>query len=138
RRGFIVCGPQTDENFGKEIVELSERLKAPILADPLSQLRAGSHDKKNIISSYDALLRFEKVRERLKPDYIIRFGAMPVSKNYSFYVQDHRDVLQIVVEDRSEEHTSELQSRFDLVCRLLLEKKNNMPILQKKSKGTLV
>src|SRR5699024_12688682 len=27
--------------------------------------------------------------------------------------------------ERSEEHTSELQSRFDLVCRLLLEKKNN-------------
>src|SRR5207249_6177979 len=27
---------------------------------------------------------------------------------------------------RSEEHTSELQSRFDLVCRLLLEKKNNV------------
>src|SRR5207247_9096967 len=26
---------------------------------------------------------------------------------------------------RSEEHTSELQSRVDLVCRLLLEKKNN-------------
>src|SRR3989440_2835837 len=33
-----------------------------------------------------------------------------------------------VVEDgevRSEEHTSELQSRSDLVCRLLLEKKKN-------------
>src|SRR5437868_12106110 len=30
---------------------------------------------------------------------------------------------------RSEEHTSELQSRFDLVCRLLLEKKK-----QKKKK----
>src|SRR5699024_11650372 len=28
------------------------------------------------------------------------------------------------IEERSEEHTSELQSRFDLVCRLLLEKKN--------------
>src|SRR2546428_8218294 len=28
------------------------------------------------------------------------------------------------VEYRSEEHTSELQSRSDLVCRLLLEKKN--------------
>src|SRR5207249_9252698 len=27
------------------------------------------------------------------------------------------------LETRSEEHTSELQSRFDLVCRLLLEKK---------------
>src|SRR2546428_3124594 len=28
-----------------------------------------------------------------------------------------------VIEPRSEEHTSELQSRSDLVCRLLLEKK---------------
>src|SRR5207249_7009248 len=27
--------------------------------------------------------------------------------------------------ERSEEHTSELQSRFDLVCRLLLENKKN-------------
>src|SRR5699024_11543758 len=30
-----------------------------------------------------------------------------------------------VQEKRSEEHTSELQSRFDLVCRLLLEKKKH-------------
>src|SRR5207249_9337430 len=29
-------------------------------------------------------------------------------------------------ENRSEEHTSELQSRFDIVCRLLLEKKNKI------------
>src|SRR5699024_11224980 len=31
----------------------------------------------------------------------------------------------VVLDDRSEEHTSELQSRFDLVCRLLLEKKRS-------------
>src|SRR6266513_4769911 len=31
---------------------------------------------------------------------------------------------------RSEEHTSELQSRFDLVCRLLLEKKNTQTYLK--------
>src|SRR5699024_10906661 len=31
---------------------------------------------------------------------------------------------------RSEEHTSELQSRFDLVCRLLLEKKKNHKTLK--------
>src|SRR5690349_22650850 len=30
---------------------------------------------------------------------------------------------------RSEEHTSELQSRRDLVCRLLLEKKNKKKII---------
>src|SRR2546429_1714806 len=33
----------------------------------------------------------------------------------------------IVVSLRSEEHTSELQSRLHLVCRLLLEKKKNKP-----------
>src|SRR3712207_7019430 len=50
-------------------------------------------------------------------------------------LHDHRDVVDavgggqvqlrgaLVVEDRSEEHTSELQSRQYLVCRLLLEKK---------------
>src|SRR5699024_12072039 len=31
---------------------------------------------------------------------------------------------------RSEEHTSELQSRFDLVCRLLLEKKKNSNLVE--------
>src|SRR5438034_6720360 len=38
--------------------------------------------------------------------------------------------LQRIVEGRSEEHTSELQSHSDLVCRLLLEKK------KKKNKTT--
>src|SRR2546428_5493852 len=33
---------------------------------------------------------------------------------------------------RSEEHTSELQSRSDLVCRLLLEKKKSKTIYRKK------
>src|SRR2546429_5267333 len=33
------------------------------------------------------------------------------------------DVLETIKKDRSEEHTSELQSRLHLVCRLLLEKK---------------
>src|SRR5690606_41690472 len=39
-------------------------------------------------------------------------------------VRPRRQVL--VVEGRSEEHTSELQSRENLVCRLLLEKKKRM------------
>src|SRR5699024_12486438 len=39
---------------------------------------------------------------------------------------DFSDAYIIAIEEkqRSEEHTSELQSRFDLVCRLLLEKNN--------------
>src|SRR5699024_11300136 len=37
-------------------------------------------------------------------------------------VGKNKSIAKMVM--RSEEHTSELQSRFDLVCRLLLEKKN--------------
>src|SRR2546429_5398391 len=37
----------------------------------------------------------------------------------------HRGRLHDQQEGRSEEHTSELQSRLHLVCRLLLEKKKN-------------
>src|SRR3712207_8873802 len=40
----------------------------------------------------------------------------------------HRPRLQLAEEVRSEEHTSELQSRQYLVCRLLLEKKKNNPV----------
>src|SRR2546422_8346166 len=36
-------------------------------------------------------------------------------------------VLGLELLQRSEEHTSELQSRLHLVCRLLLEKKKNNP-----------
>src|SRR5437773_9480694 len=34
-----------------------------------------------------------------------------------------------LVDERSEEHTSELQSHHDLVCRLLLEKKNRVNLM---------
>src|SRR2546428_5567926 len=44
---------------------------------------------------------------------------------YGFLIEDPKDSLVTVANGvlRSEEHTSELQSRSDLVCRLLLEKK---------------
>src|SRR5206468_11004575 len=45
-------------------------------------------------------------------------------------VTGDKDMMQLVDERRSEEHTSELQSRSDLVCRLLLEKKKKKPIRQ--------
>src|SRR5689334_24819120 len=42
-----------------------------------------------------------------------------------------RDVLA----SRSEEHTSELQSQFHLVCRLLLEKKKNAQLAESRQVG---
>src|SRR5215813_14587778 len=52
---------------------------------------------------------------RLKPTIWLEFGARPTIVTVT--------APRLAV--RSEEHTSELQSRPHLVCRLLLEKKNN-------------
>src|SRR5699024_970678 len=49
QRGVIVCGPQVNEGLAKAITKLASRLGLPILADPLSQLRAGQHDHQHII-----------------------------------------------------------------------------------------
>src|SRR2546421_1982124 len=45
------------------------------------------------------------------------------SEEHTSELQSRSDLVCRII--RSEEHTSELQSRSDLVCRLLLEKKKN-------------
>src|SRR2546430_5527628 len=56
-------------------------------------------------------------------------GSMPITRGIGSRLRRHqlpRDVgdgLGVQHEVRSEEHTSELQSQSNLVCRLLLEKK---------------
>src|SRR5207249_8455184 len=70
-------------------------------------------------------------REQKRPDDL-KFVVIHYEKFYKFYQADlghyFRTLYHIfkfvkTSDIRSEEHTSELQSRFDLVCRLLLEKK---------------
>src|SRR5256885_10108705 len=48
-----------------------------------------------------------------------------VAREYQNYQQAKRDPDDVLLQ-RSEEHTSELQSPCNLVCRLLLEKKKNI------------
>src|SRR5438034_6348345 len=48
--------------------------------------------------------------------------------------QRHRHQDEVANGSRSEEHTSELQSHSDLVCRLLLEKKKKKKINQHTTK----
>src|SRR2546422_9325449 len=63
---------------------------------------------------------------------LFRSVLAAISSGVSFArVEDEIEQLEqkrsdaIAAADRSEEHTSELQSRLHLVCRLLLEKKKN-------------
>src|SRR5690554_6966276 len=78
----------------------------------------------------------EKYKE-LKPDLVIMDITMPevdgiqavrgikqIDENANIIMCSAMGQQAMVIESRSEEHTSELQSRPHLVCRLLLEKKN--------------
>src|SRR5438876_5196664 len=51
--------------------------------------------------------------------------ALPICDPQPHVLHAHRVlVVHVAADHRSEEHTSELQSPVQLVCRLLLEKKN--------------
>src|SRR5699024_11447500 len=49
--------------------------------------------------------------------------SVRVEMNRPMALSPSSEISTYAATSRSEEHTSELQSRFDLVCRLLLEKK---------------
>jgi 2-succinyl-5-enolpyruvyl-6-hydroxy-3-cyclohexene-1-carboxylate synthase len=101
RNGVIICGPMDDDHFKDEIIYLAEKLNFPILADPLSQLRSGEHDHSQIVDSYDNFLRNEATKQYLKPDIILRFGAMPVSKALSIFLKENHMAKHFVVDGGS-------------------------------------
>src|SRR5260370_1331902 len=77
-----------------------------------------------------------RIRLQLYPDLAQALASVAADDSDAFVGNDYAaryanaqqlgNQLQLtgILEDRSEEHTSELQSHLNLVCRLLLEKKN--------------
>lgn len=98
-KGVFVCGSPVNTPFAKALTRLAEQLHFPIIADPLSQLRTGTHDKHLIIDSYDAFLRIPEIVTQLQPEVIIRFGTMPVSKAYMQYINEHPHCEQLIIDD---------------------------------------
>lgn len=99
QKGIIVCGPIDHPAFCQSVVKLAEKLKYPILADPLSQLRSGNRNVDYIIDTYDTFLREDLAKEKLKPEVIIRFGAMPISKALTIFLKENHDARQLVIDN---------------------------------------
>ncbi|MBA2871860.1 2-succinyl-5-enolpyruvyl-6-hydroxy-3-cyclohexene-1-carboxylate synthase [Anoxybacillus calidus] len=97
-KGLIICGEIDKPHFAEAVVKLAEALNYPILADPLSHLRSGTHSKECIVESYDAILKTEAAMRTLMPEVIIRFGAMPVSKPLTLMLKNNPAIQQIVVD----------------------------------------
>src|SRR5699024_11331961 len=93
---------------------LSGPAMARVIRRPLRHLPCRSHRRRSRSWSF---------RSRPRPG---RSAPRPAGHNPA-----HRSSHERIRRSRSEEHTSELQSRFDLVCRLLLEKKNKHILVSK-------
>src|SRR5699024_231810 len=101
-KGDAGLTPDTTEKEAKEIVELASEYHL--------QLKGMSTA---LLWKYPLSSPKEEVREE---------GRSIVKKMIALSETMELDTILV----RSEEHTSELQSRFDLVCRLLLEKKKKL------------
>src|SRR5690554_7589426 len=77
-------------------------------------------------SSFDQRLKAEIMSEEKSAPGVLAMIRLAGFADYNMaYGREEGDqLLRQVAGSRSEEHTSELQSRPHLVCRLLLEKKN--------------
>lgn len=100
KKGLIICGGDAYADYQQEVLALGQRLKTPVLADPLSNMRNCSEDI--IIDSYDAFLQSDAVKQELKPEFIIHFGQLPVSKRLQQFLAMHRKALSVQVAESFE------------------------------------
>src|SRR5207244_12329724 len=102
---------------------------------PADQIGPGGHVAPLVASAdlYRAAVLAKQAQEVVRLEHLIAElrvgdpGICPTHARPHRLARQHaaeREVLADVPEERSEEHTSELQSPDHLVCRLLLEKKN--------------
>ncbi|MBS6327905.1 MAG: 2-succinyl-5-enolpyruvyl-6-hydroxy-3-cyclohexene-1-carboxylic-acid synthase [Veillonella sp.] len=95
-RILILAGPQIDIDEAETICSFGEALQAPILADPLSNVRR-CDTSKVVISTYDALLARQALWYELKPDCVIQFGQIVVSKRVQQMIASWTDLEYIEV-----------------------------------------
>lgn len=81
-RGFVLAGAIDWPSPGlrSAVAAFAARSGFPILAEPLSGLRFGPHDRSSVVAHYDAFLRDAGVAACLEPEVVIRIGASTTSK----------------------------------------------------------
>src|SRR2546428_1023813 len=139
--GFLVTGvpPASGAPDKDTLVIALDTLGAQVM-DPIMDTRAPhAHYHAPI---WDSLVGFDLEKGGIGPGVAERWELAADGKSWTFYLRkgqrfhngdpvtahDVKFSLERVMSPesiRSEEHTSELQSRSDLVCRLLLEKKKH-------------
>jgi 2-succinyl-5-enolpyruvyl-6-hydroxy-3-cyclohexene-1-carboxylate synthase len=99
-RGLIVAGPQDDPALPAALAQLAVATGFPIVADPLSGVRTGPHDRSHVVAHADHLVRPGAWREAHLPDLVVRFGATPTSKPILTLLIDARPAQIVIDGDR--------------------------------------
>src|SRR5437868_5253407 len=131
-RGAAGVDRMTVEELKPYLKEEWKRIKEELLTDeyrPSAVLKVeipkadGKGVRKlGIPTVIDRLIQ-QALHQILSPIFETEFSESSYGFRPGRSAQDAVRQARAYVSERSEEHTSELQSRFDLVCRLLLEKK---------------
>jgi 2-succinyl-5-enolpyruvyl-6-hydroxy-3-cyclohexene-1-carboxylate synthase len=95
-RGLIIAGPLDDPAANEPIARLAAATGYPILADPLSGLRCGPHDRSLVLAHADHIARPGPWIDAHRPEIVIRFGAMPTSKPVTELMHGARPELFVV------------------------------------------
>ncbi|MDR4248656.1 2-succinyl-5-enolpyruvyl-6-hydroxy-3-cyclohexene-1-carboxylic-acid synthase, partial [Bacillus thuringiensis] len=93
-------------------------------------------DKTLVIDCYDTFLRNELLKETWKPDVLIRFGGMPVSKALTQFIKKQTKAVHIVVDESGQwrdpalvatevEQASDIEFCSTLIEKMLGVKKND-------------
>ncbi|MBS1139888.1 MAG: 2-succinyl-6-hydroxy-2,4-cyclohexadiene-carboxylate synthase [Proteobacteria bacterium] len=127
RPGIIVCGEMPLRDGQKEaLVTLATRLGCPIFAEPLSGLRYGPHDRSQLCVRYNDWLANTDLASKYKPDWVIRFGAYPVTRNLQNLISTIAETHALVDPwprwiDPAHKLTHLLRSEPDAVCKALID-----------------
>lgn len=96
-RGVLIAGPDATRALPAAVTDLARATGFPVLADPLSGVRVGSHDLSQVVGHYDALAQAGYL-DANAPETAIRFGAVPTSKALNMWLAAHPETAYAVVE----------------------------------------
>jgi 2-succinyl-5-enolpyruvyl-6-hydroxy-3-cyclohexene-1-carboxylate synthase len=134
--GLIVCGPMRPPLQGpgsaaggwpEAVATLARLTGYPILAEPPSQVRCGPHDTSRVIAHGEAILRAPTFRKSLRPQLMLRFGAMPTAKHLEVLLEEHPDCPVVLINEAGEwlepthNPTEVIRAEPTALCRSLAE-----------------
>src|SRR2546426_3483835 len=127
------------EEAPSNLAIIGRYILTPVVFDTLSNLKPGTGGELQLTDGLHLLLKREKmyayVYEGRRHDTGDKLGFLKATVEFALKRPDLGEALRQYLK-RSEEHTSELQSPCNLVCRLLLEKKKTARLIASSSTAT--